>query len=140
RLNERLLVENPEDEMGRLASTFNETFARLEASFEQMRRFTADASHELRTPLTAIRSVGEVCLGRASSPETYREAMSSMLEEADRMRQLVEMLLTLSRADAGQIGLDVTEQNLGTLAREISSHLEVLAEEKGQVISVESSG
>ena len=62
RLSDRLPVDNPDDEMGRLATVFNETLGRLEASFDQMRRFTADVSHELRTPLTAIRSVGEVGL------------------------------------------------------------------------------
>ena len=62
RLSDRLPVDNPNDELGRLASVFNDTLGRLESSFEQMRRFTADVSHELRTPLTAIRSVGEVGL------------------------------------------------------------------------------
>ena len=50
RLSERLPVDNPHDEFGRLAAVFNQTFARLEDSFERLRRFTADASHELRTP------------------------------------------------------------------------------------------
>ena len=58
RLSDRLPVDNPDDEMGRLAAVFNGTLGRLESSFEQMRQFTADVSHELRTPLTAIRSVG----------------------------------------------------------------------------------
>ena len=62
RLHDRLPIGNPTNELGRLASVFNETLGRLEASFDQMRRFTADVSHELRTPLTAIRSVGEVGL------------------------------------------------------------------------------
>jgi len=62
RLKERLPVDNPKDELGRLATVFNQTLKRLESSFEQMRRFTADASHELRTPLTATRSVGEIGL------------------------------------------------------------------------------
>src|SRR5450759_2174357 len=62
RLNERLAIENPDDELGQLGRVFNTTLARLERSFEQLRRFTADASHELRTPLTAIRIVGEVAL------------------------------------------------------------------------------
>src|SRR4029079_4946388 len=62
RLGDRLPVDNPDDEMGRLALVVNETLGRLQASFDQMRRFTADVSHELRTPLTSIRSVGEVGL------------------------------------------------------------------------------
>ena len=57
RLDERLPVENPDDELGHLGRVFNETLDRLQSAFDQMRRFTADASHELRTPLTAIRSV-----------------------------------------------------------------------------------
>ena len=60
RLSDRLPVENPDDEMGRLAAVFNETLGRLELSFEQMRRFTAEVSHEQRTPLTALRSVGKI--------------------------------------------------------------------------------
>src|SRR5262249_40572894 len=63
RLHERLSVPNQRDEIGRLAAVINETFARLELSFDQLRRFTADASHELRTPLAVIRSIGEMGLG-----------------------------------------------------------------------------
>ena len=59
RLHERLSVPNQHDEIGRLAAVINDTFARLESSFEQLRRFTADASHELRTPLSVIRGIGE---------------------------------------------------------------------------------
>ena len=72
RLSDRLPVAQPDDEMGRLATVFNETLGRLEASFEQMRRFTADVSHELRTPLTAIRSVGEVGLREHRDDAAYR--------------------------------------------------------------------
>src|SRR4029079_10503820 len=60
RLDDRLPVDHPHDELGRLAVVFNETRERLEQSFEQMQRFTGDVSHELRTPLTAMRTVGEV--------------------------------------------------------------------------------
>ncbi len=62
RLHDRLPIDNPDDELGRLAAVVNDTLGRLESSFQQMRRFTSNVSHELRTPLTAIRSVGEVGL------------------------------------------------------------------------------
>jgi signal transduction histidine kinase len=82
RLNDRLPIDNPSDELGQLASVFNDTLGRLELSFNQMRRFTADVSHEIRTPLTAIRTVGEVGLREARDPRSYQSIISSMLEEA----------------------------------------------------------
>ncbi len=136
RLNERLAVVNPDDELGRLATAFNQTLARLETSFDQLRRFTADASHELRTPLTAIRSVGEVALQHSGDVPYYREMIGSMLEEVDRLTQLVESLLTISRADAGNIQLQKSSLEVVDLARESAAMLDVLAEEKGQTIAV----
>src|SRR5215471_8478110 len=135
-LNARLPVDNPDDELGRLATIFNETFARLESSFERMRHFTADASHELRTPLTAIRSVGEVGLRGRRDEAAYREIIGSMLEEADRLALLVDRLLMLSRADTGQAKLSMDVVDSGALAEEVAEQLGVLAEEKGQSIQV----
>jgi heavy metal sensor kinase len=136
-LNERLTIQDPEDELGRLGLAFNETLARLEKSFEQLRRFTADASHELRTPLTAIRSVGEVALQNTGDAAYYRDIIGSMLEEVSRLTRLVESLLTMSRADAGQIQLQRTNIKVLDLAKESAALLEVLAEEKRQAVTVE---
>ena len=140
RLSDRLPVENPDDEMGRLAAVFNETLGRLESSFEQMRQFTADVSHELRTPLTAIRSVGEVGVREHRDETAYRGIIGSMLEEADRLASLVDRLLMLSRAETGQAKLSLDVFDLRALAEEVAGHLEVLAEEKRQSIVVEPAG
>lgn len=140
RLSERLPIGNPSDELGHLARVFNQTLARLERSFEQLRRFTADASHELRTPLTAIRSVGEVSLQRTGDAEYYRDIVGSMLEEANRLTRLVDSLLTMSRADARRIPLQYTEFPLLDLAKEAAGVIEVLAEEKNQSMIVEGDG
>ena len=140
RLTHRLPVSNPYDELGRLAIVFNETFSRLERSFEQLRRFTADASHELRTPLTAIRSVGEVGLREERDPKAYREVIGSMLEEADRLTRLVDSLLVLARADSGHVKLAREEVDLGEVAREATSYLGPLAEERHQELIVETDG
>lgn len=137
RLNERLAIENPDDELGHLGRVFNATLARLERSFEQLRRFTADASHELRTPLTAIRSVGEVALQKSGDAADLRDAIGSMLEEANRLTHLVDSLLTMSRADAGRIALQQGEVPVLDLAKESAALLEVLAEEKDQTVRVE---
>jgi heavy metal sensor kinase len=135
-LNERLQIENPNDELGQLGTAFNTTLARLERSFDQLRRFTADASHELRTPLTAIQSVGEVSLKMPGDVSYYRDTIGSMLEETNRLTQLVDSLLTMARADAGRIQLHRVEVNLFNLAEETVGLLEVLAEEKQQTILI----
>ena len=137
KLGDRLSIENPEDELGKLGTVFNAMLGRLQAAFDQLRRFTADASHELRTPLTAIRSVGEVALQDQRSPAEYRDVIGSMLEEVDRLTRLSESLLALSRADAGHIELQREAISLVRLAKEASSVVEVLAEEKQQHIEIE---
>jgi heavy metal sensor kinase len=130
RLDERLPIENPADELGHLARVCNNMLGRIEQAFEQLRRFTADASHELRTPLAAIRSTGEVALEREAAPAEYREVIGSMLEEVNRLTGMVEGLLTLSRADAGQLLMQPSVFPLRDLMQEVGELLDVLIEEK----------
>jgi heavy metal sensor kinase len=137
RLHERLTVPNDQDEIGRLAAVINDTFARLESSFERLRRFTSDASHELRTPLSVIRGVGEMGLREMRTPEEYQEALSSMLEEVDRLTRLVDTLLRLSRADAGTIPLARQVVDLGQVTQDVAGSLAVAAEERQQRFDVE---
>ena len=136
RLHERLTVRNAQDEIGRLAAVVNETFGRLESSFDQLRRFTADASHELRTPLSVIRGIGELGLRETRTPAEYKEAMGSMLEEVDRLTRLVDTLLQLSRGDAGMLRLSRDVVDLADLAREVAASLNLLAEERRQRVDV----
>ncbi len=137
RLHERVSVPNQHDEIGRLAAVINDAFARLESSFDRLRRFTADASHELRTPLAVIRGIGEAALVETRTAAEYKEAIGSMLEEIDRLTTLVDTLLRLSHGDAGNVHLAREPLDLGQLAREAASSLAVLAEERRQRISVE---
>jgi heavy metal sensor kinase len=137
-LSKRLPNLNPNDELGRLATVFNETLARLEASFAELQRFTADASHELRSPLTALRAVGEVALRDGNDPAMLRETIGSMLEEAERLTDLVDALLTLARMDATKADATREEVNIAGLLEEIRDQFEVLAAEKGQTLAVTS--
>ncbi len=136
RLRARLPVENPRDELGRLATVFNQMLERLEEAFGQLQRFTADASHELRTPLTAIRSVGEVGLREPRDPHAYREIIGSMLEETDRLTGLVDGLLYLSRADSGRTPVRRADIDVRVLVDDVVAHLSVLADERDQRIVV----
>ena len=137
RLHERLTVPNETDEIGRLTQVINDTFARLESSFDQLRRFTADASHELRTPLAVVRGIGEAAVAERRSPGEYEEAIGSMLEEVDRMTNLVDTLLRLSHADAGTIRLSRQPVDLGQLARDVAASLALLAEERNQKLMID---
>ena len=136
-LGERLPVENPRDEFGRLATVFNDTLARFHDSFDRLRRFTADASHELRTPLTAMRSVGEVALQAPLDPGKYREVIGSMLEEVDRLTRLVDSLLLLTHGESGSARPVLEVVELAALADNVAEHLRVLAEEKQQSLNVQ---
>ena len=132
RLDQRLPIGNPHDELGHLARVINDVLDRLERSFEQLQRFTSDASHELRTPLAAIRSVGEVGLQKNRTAADYQDTIGSMLEEVTRLTKLVENLLTISRADAGEIQLTFTTFSPLELVRGVIALVEILAEERGQ--------
>src|SRR5580704_17837759 len=136
-LNERLVIENPNDELGHLGTAFNETLSRLEHSFEQLKQFTADASHELRTPLTAMRSVGEVAMQNGGDIRYHHDVIGSMLEEVNRLTHLVDSLLIFARADSGHLPLQRLEVGLLELATESAVLLEVLAEEKKQSLEIE---
>jgi len=136
RLHQRLSVPNEKDEIGRLAAVINDTFARLDSSFGQLRRFTADASHELRTPLAVIRGIGEMGLRETRTPAEYKDAIGSMLEEVDRLTRLVDTLLRLSRGDAGTVRLSRDILDLGNLARDVAASLGILAEERQQRLEV----
>lgn len=135
-LDRRLAVVNERDELGQLARTFNQLLERLEASFEQQRRFMADASHELRTPVAILRGETEVAL---SQPERtageYREALAILREESQRLAHIIEDLFTLARADAGQYPLTLRECYLDELASEALVRARSLAASKNITLS-----
>jgi heavy metal sensor kinase len=132
----RLPNPNPSDEFGRLATVFNETLRRLESSFDELKRFTADASHELRTPLTALRTVGEVALRRQRDVESLRDTVSSMLEESERLDALIASLLTLARLESDNAALSRERIDLGAAVREVGETVSLLAAEKNQALDI----
>jgi two-component system OmpR family sensor kinase len=130
-LHERLEVRNANDELGRLARTFNELLDRLDRSFERQRRFISDASHELRTPVSILRGEAEVALSQVSrSPEEYRESLAVLYEEAQRLARIVEDLFTLTRADAGEYRLAQSDFYLDELAADCVRATRALAQVK----------
>lgn len=134
-LSQRLPVRRVNDEITRLTHTLNEMIERLERSFAQIRQFTGDASHELRTPLAILMGELEVALHSKKTPHEYQETIASALEEVSRLSQVVKNLLELSRADAGQVPLDVQELNLTVLLEDMVEDAMILAEEKNIVVT-----
>jgi len=127
-LSLRLTEPAAQDEIGRLARTFNSMVARLEAAFARQRRFVADVSHELRTPLTGLGGSLEMLLLGADDgdEQTVRRLMSGMHAEVERMQLLVADLLALTRLDEGRVKLQVAAVDASRLVSEVCEQMQQL--------------
>jgi heavy metal sensor kinase len=121
-LNDRLDLDLPDDELGRLARTFDEMLARIEDAFERQRRFTGDAAHELRTPLSLLRAQVDLALARPRSAHEYRAALRNLDRDLARLTDLVATLLTLARADAGRLTPDLAPFTLNETIMALLDH------------------
>ena len=133
-LTGRIAYDGAEDELAQLSRTIDRMLDRIEEGFEHERRFTADASHELRTPLTAIKGQIDVALSRDRSNEEYREVLSSLRTESDRLIRLTNDLLLLSRLGLSGRPPAWTPINLCDLALATLDQMSPLAEAKGIVV------
>lgn len=137
-LTGRIVPHNQYDELGQLSHTINSMLDRLDESFSELKRFTADAAHELRTPLALLRNELEVCLRKPRSAEEYRSALTSALEDTHRVCALSEQLLELARGDAGRLnaGDDVP---IAALLNDVATHVQLAAMQKGVTITLDDS-
>lgn len=140
RLDRRLPVTNHRDELGRLSETFNSMIGRLQRSFAEIRRFTADASHELRTPLTVIRTEAEVALAKPLGVTEHQHLLGSILEECDRLTRLTDQLLSLAREDARATRQAHEPVDLAALVGGVAETMRPLAEAKGIRLHIEVNG
>jgi heavy metal sensor kinase len=139
-LDLQLPVANPRDELGTLATAFNELLARLNAAFKQQRQFMADASHELRTPLSVMHTAAGVTLKQPHRDESeYREAIEMLNEQTRRLSRIVKDMFILARADAGRYPLTKATLYLDDLLEEVANAGSLLASDKNITVEVESS-
>ncbi|RMF01618.1 MAG: HAMP domain-containing protein [Chloroflexi bacterium] len=136
-LHQRLNLNLPNDEVGRLASTFDEMLERLETSFEQQRRFIADASHEMRTPLTILKGDVDVALARPRSAESYRQTLEMVNQTTDGLIALVQELLLLARSDSNHSALKLDRFNLSKLLTDLASGLMPKAVKKHMALNLD---
>jgi two-component system, OmpR family, sensor kinase len=127
----RVPIDRTESELGQLAAAINEAFDRLQETLERQRGFTADASHELRTPLAALSAEVEWALARERTPSEYRDSLETAWRAAGRMRAVVEALLTLARADAGELPLHAAPLAFDSIVDEVVTANDEAARARG---------
>ncbi len=129
-LTARIAIERTENELEQVALALNQAFDRLHQAVENERRFTADASHELRTPLATISAEIEWALTRPRTDDEYRRCLDTARRAAERMRRVVERLLTLAHADAGAAALQRAPVGLAPVVNDAVGIVKPLAEQK----------
>ena len=132
---QRLPVRGAHDELDAVAQAFNETLARVENVMGEMRQFSTALAHELRTPIAALRGEIELAAMKASAHDTYRVTAVSQLEELDKLKRLIDQLLTLARAESGQIPLVRQPVTLAPLVTSVVEQVEAVAQAKGLTLT-----
>lgn len=130
-LGKRLDLDLPDDELGRLARTFDAMLQRIDTAFERQRQFTGDAAHELRTPLSLMQSQVELALARPRSRAEYQEALTGLHGDIDRLTSIVSVLLTLARADANKLPLVREPSDLSEIVQLVLDSYQPQAEQAG---------
>lgn len=136
-LGTRLPTRGTDDELDRVVLAFNETLDRLENAIGEMRQFSAALAHELRTPLAILRGEIELGLRQADSDPQTRLRLANQLEAIDRLKRLIDQILTLARAESGQIALTMAPVDVGELAGSLVEQLQPVAETRGIQLSCE---
>lgn len=136
-LDQRIDPSGFPGEVAKLADSFNEMLGRIEDAFGRLSKFSADIAHELRTPLGCVRGELEVALSKARTPEEYRHALESCLEESVRLGHLIDRLLFLARAERQEAVLRLETVDLGREFENLREFYEAGAADAGIVLSVE---
>ncbi len=137
RLDQRLALADPAEELLPWIEQFNALMQRLEGAVAQLEGFNADVAHELRTPLAALIGHTEVALSRERPAEALRDTLLSNLEEAQRLAALVNDMLFLSQADRGATARRGRSASLAELAAQVVEFHEALIEEAGLTVRIE---
>lgn len=136
-LRRRLPVRGASDELDDVADAFNDTLERLEHAIGEMRQFSAALAHELRTPLAALRGDIEMAMLERGGSDDVQRRFASQLEEIDKLKRLIDQILMLARAEAGEIPLTLEAVDLGALAASLVDQVEPVAQAGGIALGCE---
>jgi signal transduction histidine kinase len=135
-LHERLLVYNPNDEIGKLAVAFNKLLDRLEASFEAQKSFISNASHEIRNPLTAILGEAEVALSKSRTSEEYVQSLTTVMAEGEKLNATVTNLLQLSKIEANEESIKHTSIQFDEFLNEVKQVFDFIEPKNKMVLNI----
>jgi len=136
-LTARVNTANLEEEMVRLAQSFNMMLERLEKSFEYVKEFSSSIGHELKTPLAIIKGESQIALRKERQAEEYKKAFGVTIDETNRMIQIVEDLAFLTRLDYNPENIEKEEFDFIPFFKDIYKRLETLVSQKGLALSIE---
>ncbi len=136
----RLRILNPDDELGRLAATFNRLLERLESANDQLKRFIADTAHELKTPVAIVRAEAELTLSTPRSAQEYRESLAAIAAESAQLSQLVGDLTLLAEGQTLTHPLERRLVDLSELAHEVRRSLRPVATGRGVRLEIDAAG
>ena len=136
-LERRIEIKN-KDELGELSAALNQTFGRLQESFEREHQFSGDTSHELRAPLAIMQGEATLALNKPRSREEYRRHLESISEQISHMSAVVSKLLFLARSDKGQESLNLEEVNLKDILENVAELTQAQRAEKNLGFTLES--
>ena len=132
-----MYFDRPDDDLGKAGLLLNRLLDHSDERLEKQRRLIGAISHDLRTPLTILRGDMEVALLRPRPVDEYQEILQSNLEEVDRISRLVEDLLTVSKAEAGDLRMVFRPANLSQILTGLHSDYAKLASKKGADLTID---
>ena len=129
-LKERVPVKKNQDEIDQLAITFNQMLDRIQTLVTGIREMSDNIAHDLKSPITRIRGLAEVSLTTAASDKEYENMAASTIEECDRLLDMINTMLVISRTEAGVNQLDTAEMDFSAVVHSACELFQAPAEEK----------
>jgi heavy metal sensor kinase len=129
-LTGRVSLGNEGEEIRRLATTFNEMLDRIQAAVGELKEVTNNIAHDLRSPVTRIRGIAEAALSSEENVDKYREMTGEVIEECDRLVEMIKTILEIAETESGTASYRTTRVDIAQIAREAHGLFESVAEEK----------